>query len=221
MDEGGFVLDYWTPTGTSLPETDRMVGRIEKILSDTPEVLGFARRTGAELGLFATPQNTGDIVVRLRPRSQRSRSSEAVVEELRATFEKDLPGMTVEFVQLLQDMLGDLEGNPEPIEVKIFGDDLPTLAKLGDVVAEKMKHVDGVVDIVAPQRGNPEMNVQRGSHAGGQSGVHRGSGVEPAGDRAARQACPPSSGAATGWWTSGCASRTSTGSTSSGYESSR
>jgi len=160
MDEGGFVLDYWTPTGTSLPETDKMVGRIEKLLTDTPEVLGFARRTGAELGLFATPQNTGDIVVRLRPRSERSRSSEAVIEELRGTFEKDLPGMTVEFVQLLQDMLGDLEGNPEPIEVKIFGDDLPTLAKLGDIVAEKMKHVDGVVDIVAPQRGNPEMNVR-------------------------------------------------------------
>ena len=160
MDEGGFVLDYWTPTGTSLPETDKMVGRIEKLLTETPEVLGYARRTGAELGLFATPQNTGDIVVRLKPRSQRSRTSEAVVEELRATFEKDLPGMTVEFVQLLQDMLGDLEGNPEPIEVKIFGDDLPTLAKLGDVVAEKMKKVDGVVDIVAPQRGNPEMNVR-------------------------------------------------------------
>jgi multidrug efflux pump subunit AcrB len=159
MDEGGFVLDYWTPTGTSLPETDKMVGRIEKILTNTPEVLGFARRTGAELGLFATAQNTGDIVVRLRPRSKRSRSSEAVVEELRATFEKDLPGMTVEFVQLLQDMLGDLEGNPEPIEVKIFGDDLSTLGKLADVVAAKMKHVDGVVDIVAPQRGNPEMNV--------------------------------------------------------------
>jgi multidrug efflux pump subunit AcrB len=159
VDEGGFVLDYWTPTGTSLPETDKMVGRIEKILNGTPEVLGFARRTGAELGLFATAQNTGDIVVRLRPRSQRSRSSEAVVEELRATFEKDLPGMTVEFVQLLQDMLGDLEGSPEPIEVKIFGDDLPTLAKLGDAVAEKMKQIDGVVDVVAPQSANPEMNV--------------------------------------------------------------
>jgi CzcA family heavy metal efflux pump len=159
MDEGGFVVDYWTPTGTSLPETDRMVGRIEKVLSDTPEVLGFARRTGAELGLFATAQNTGDIVVRLKPISARSRSSEAVIEDLRATFEKNLPGMTVEFMQLLQDMLGDLEGNPEPIEVKIFGDDLPTLAGLADRVAEKMKHIDGVVDIVAPQRGNPEMNV--------------------------------------------------------------
>ncbi|MBP1635766.1 MAG: czcA 2 [Acidobacteria bacterium] len=160
MDEGGFVLDYWTPPGTSLPETDRMVKRIEGALNQTPEVAGFARRTGAELGLFATAQNTGDIVVRLKPRSQRSRSSEEVIEVLRSTFEKELAGTTVEFVQLLQDMLGDLEGNPEPIEVKIFGDDLPTLARLAGQVAERMKRIDGVVDVVAPQRGNPELDLR-------------------------------------------------------------
>jgi CzcA family heavy metal efflux pump len=159
MDEGGFVLDYWTPPGTSLPETDRMVKRIEATLNGTPEVAGFARRTGAELGLFATAQNTGDIVVRLKPRSQRTRSSEEVIEDLRATFERELAGTTVEFVQLLQDMLGDLEGNPEPIEVKIFGDDLPTLARLAEQVAERMKKIDGVVDVVAPQRGNPELDL--------------------------------------------------------------
>jgi CzcA family heavy metal efflux pump len=160
MDEGGFVVDYWTPTGTSLPETDRMLKRVEHVLGETPEVAGFARRTGAELGLFATAQNTGDIVVRLKPRSERSRTSEEVVEDLRGTFEKEMPGMTIEFVLLLQDMLGDLEGNPEPIEVKIFGDDLPTLARLADQVAERMKKHDGVVDVVAPQRGNPELNVR-------------------------------------------------------------
>jgi CzcA family heavy metal efflux pump len=160
MDEGGFVVDYWTPPGTSLPETDRMVGRIEAQLNRTSEVAGFARRTGAELGLFATAQNTGDIVVRLKPRSQRSRTAEEVVENLRGTFQKELAGTTVEFVMLLQDMLGDLEGNPEPIEVKIFGDDLPTLARLADGVAKRMKAIDGVVDVVAPQRGNPELDVR-------------------------------------------------------------
>jgi CzcA family heavy metal efflux pump len=159
MDEGGFVVDYLTPTGTSLPETDRMVKRVEAVLETTPEVSGFARRTGTELGLFATPQNSGDIVVRLKPRSERKRTSEEVVDDLRGTFEKEMPGMTIEFVLLLQDMLGDLEGAPEPIEVKIFGDDVPTLANLADGVAEKMKKIDGVVDIVTPQRGNPEIDV--------------------------------------------------------------
>jgi CzcA family heavy metal efflux pump len=159
MDEGGFVVDYWTPTGTSLPETDRMVRRVERELKDTPEIAAFARRTGTELGLFATPQNRGDILVRLKPQSERKRTSEEIVDDLRAAFEKEMPGMTIEFVLLLQDMLGDLEGNPEPVEVKIFGDDLPTLATLAETVAERMKKIDGVVDIVAPQRGNPELNV--------------------------------------------------------------
>ena len=99
------------------------------------------------------------MVIRLKPRSQRSRDSEQVIEELRDTFNKQLAGMTIEFVLLLQDMLGDLEGNPEPIEVKIFGDDVPTLTKISEQVAERMKKIAGVVDIVIPQRGNPELDV--------------------------------------------------------------
>jgi multidrug efflux pump subunit AcrB len=73
MDEGSFILDYWSPGGTALAETDRQVHVIEKILAETPEVWGTSRRTGAELGLFATEQNRGDITVRLRPHSQRDR----------------------------------------------------------------------------------------------------------------------------------------------------
>src|SRR5262249_55049362 len=108
MDEGGYVIDYWTPEGTSLDETDRMVHRIEEALLATPEVAGFARRTGAELGLFATEQNRGDIVVKLKPPGARKRRAEGVIEEQRAAFAAQMPGMTIEVVQLLQDMLGDL-----------------------------------------------------------------------------------------------------------------
>jgi len=160
MDEGGYIVDYWTPEGTSLPETDRMLKRVERVLLDTPEVASFARRTGAELGMFATAQNRGDIVVRLKPRSERKRTAEQVIEEQRAVFEKEMPGMTIEFVLLLQDMLGDLEGNPEPVEVKIFGNDLATLDSLADRTAAALKKIPGLVDIVVPQRGNPELNLQ-------------------------------------------------------------
>src|SRR5207247_1433528 len=69
MDEGAFVLDYWTPGSTALDETNRQVGIAERILAETPEIAGTSRRTGAELGLFATAQNTGDVVARLVPRS--------------------------------------------------------------------------------------------------------------------------------------------------------
>ena len=170
MDEGGYIVDYWTPEGTSLPETDRMLKRLEAVLQETPEVASFARRTGAELGIFATPQNTGDIVVRLKPRSERSRTAEEVVEAQRAIFAKEMPGMTIEFVMLLQDMLGDLAGSPEPVEVKIFGDDLPTLESLAARTSRTLEKIPGLVDIVVPQRGNPELSLHidptRASKAG-------------------------------------------------------
>lgn len=160
MDEGGFIVDYWTPEGTSLPETDRMLKRLEAHLDQTKEIASYARRTGAEMGMFATAQNRGDITVRLTPRSARDRDAEEVIADLRATFAQDMPGMEIEFVQLLQDMLGDLEGNPEPVEVKIFGDDQATLSSLAARTAEQIKGVRGVVDIVTPQRGNPELNLR-------------------------------------------------------------
>jgi len=160
MDEGGYVIDYWTPEGTSLAETDRMVHRMEEVVAATPEVAGFARRTGAELGLFATEQNRGDIVVKLKPAGARKRRAEDVIEEQRATFAAQMPGMTIEFVQLLQDMLGDLEGAPEPVEVKVFGDDLAELARLAGRTAERLEKIPGLVDLVVPQRGNPELEVR-------------------------------------------------------------
>jgi CzcA family heavy metal efflux pump len=156
-DEGGFVIDYLTPAGSALDETDRHVRAIEKIVSATPEVAAYSRRTGSELGLFATAQNTGDILVRLKPRAERSRSAEEVISDLREKLREAEPLVEIEFVQLLQDMLGDLEGNPTPIEVKIFGDDPERLAQLAEPVEQMLEKIDGVVDVVGMQRGNPEV----------------------------------------------------------------
>ena len=156
-DEGGFVLDYITPAGSALAETDRQVRKIEKIVADTPEVAAYSRRTGSELGLFATAQNTGDILVRLKPRSQRSRAADEIISDVREKVQEAAPLVEIEFVQLLQDMLGDLEGNAEPLEVKIFGDDPARLAELAGPVEEMMNKVTGVVDVVGPQQGNPEV----------------------------------------------------------------
>ncbi|MES1255103.1 MAG: efflux RND transporter permease subunit [Acidobacteriota bacterium] len=160
MDEGGYVIDYWTPAGTSLQEADRMVRRIETVLEKTPEIANFTRRTGTEMGLFATEQNRGDILVRLKPRGQRSRSVDALIAEEREQFGKEMAGVTIEFVQILQDMLGDLEGTPEPVEVKLFGDDIRTLNGLAVRLGEKMKKVAGLVDVVEPHTGNPEIEIR-------------------------------------------------------------
>jgi CzcA family heavy metal efflux pump len=170
-DEGGFVLDYLTPAGSSLAETDREVKKIEQVIRATPEVASYSRRTGSELGLFATAQNTGDLLVRLKPRRQRTRSSEAVVSEVRDKVHEVAPLVDVEFVQLLQDMLGDLEGNPEPVEVKIFGDDPDRLAGLAGGLADRLGKVRGVVDVVGPQQGNPEMTWHIDPVAAGRYGL--------------------------------------------------
>jgi CzcA family heavy metal efflux pump len=160
MDEGGYVIDYWSPPGTSLQETDAMVRRIEKTLEQTPEVAAFTRRTGTEMGMFATQQNRGDILVRLKPRASRDKDVTEVIAEQRAVFAQQLPGVEIEFVQLLQDMLGDLQGTPEPIEVKIFGDDIATLSSLAGRIEDKLAKIDGLVDLVGPKKGNPEFEVR-------------------------------------------------------------
>jgi multidrug efflux pump subunit AcrB len=156
-DEGGFVVDYLTPAGSALGETDRQVRAMERVIADTAEVAAYSRRTGSELGLFATAQNTGDILVRLKPRADRDLTSEEVIAALRPRLQQAAPLAEIEFVQLLQDMLGDLEGSPTPIEVKIFGDDTAVLETLAEPVEAMLEKVDGVVDIVGMQRGNPEM----------------------------------------------------------------
>jgi CzcA family heavy metal efflux pump len=171
-DEGGFVLDYLTPAGSALSETDRQVRAIEKVVSETPEVASYSRRTGSELGLFATAQNTGDVLVRLKPRGERSRSSEEIISDLRERVHEAAPLAEIEFVQLLQDMLGDLEGNPEPIEIKIFGDDPERLAELAAPVEEMMNAIDGVVDVVGVQEGNPEVTWTVDPIAAGRYGLN-------------------------------------------------
>lgn len=155
-DEGGFVVDYLTPAGSALGETDRQVRAMEAVIAKTPEVAAYSRRTGSELGLFATAQNTGDILVRLKPRDQRDRSSEEVIAAMRPQLQQAAPLAEIEFVQLLQDMLGDLEGSPTPIEVKIFGDDTAVLEELAEPVEALLEKTAGVVDVVGMQRGNPE-----------------------------------------------------------------
>jgi CzcA family heavy metal efflux pump len=146
IDEGAFVLDYFTPGGTALAETDRQVHIIEKILLAMPEVSGISRRTGAELGLFATEQNRGDIVVRLTPQGERGRSSAEVIDDVRLKVASAVPRVRVEFVQILSDVINDLAGAARPVEVKLFGADLDALEGYAKKLEPDMSKVDGVED---------------------------------------------------------------------------
>jgi CzcA family heavy metal efflux pump len=149
MDEGSFILDFWSPGGTSLAETDRQLHIIEKILAETPEVTGTSRRLGAELGLFATQQNRGDISIRLKPPSQRSRTIFQVIDEVRGKVAAAVPRFRVEYVQILSDVLGDLEGSARPMEIKLFGADLAALETYATALAPKVAKVQGLEDFYA------------------------------------------------------------------------
>jgi CzcA family heavy metal efflux pump len=147
MDEGGFIVDYFSPAGASLQETDRMVSHVEQLLSEIPEVESTSRRTGLELGLAAvTEANRGDIAVKLK--SKRSRDSEEIISELRTKVEQQEPGLDVEYVKVLQDMIGDLSNAPEPVQIKLFSPDAALLAEWAPKVGEEIKKINGVVDVL-------------------------------------------------------------------------
>jgi multidrug efflux pump subunit AcrB len=156
MDEGGFVLDYRLPPGTSLAETNKVVSEIEKVLKDTPEVAAFSRRTGSQLGFFATDPNEGDILVRLK--DNRSRASDEIVDDLRTEITRRFPQAEPEFVKLLEDVINDLAGDPRPVEVKLFGDDLKTLQRTATELGDKIEKVSGVVELRnGVSEGSPEL----------------------------------------------------------------
>jgi CzcA family heavy metal efflux pump len=147
MDEGAFVLDYFTPGATALVETNRQVGIAERILAATPEITGTSRRTGAELGLFATEQNTGDVVARLKPRSQRARDIFEVMDDVRGRIQAAAPRLHIEFVQILSDVINDLAGAARPVEIKLFGEQLDTLEAYARRLAPELERIGGLEDL--------------------------------------------------------------------------
>ena len=147
MDEGAFVLDYFTPGGTALTETNRQVAIAESILAATPEIQATSRRTGAELGLFATAQNSGDLVARLKPSGDRSRSIFAVIDDVRDRISSAAPRLHIEFVQILSDVINDLAGAARPVEIKLFGEPLDTLESFAQRLAPHLEHINGIEDL--------------------------------------------------------------------------
>ena len=145
MDEGAFIIDYIMPAGSSLQETAQVLSRVDKILAQTPEVLITTQRTGLQLGLAAvTEANTGDISVRLKPDAKRS--FDEITTDVRARIKEAAPQLDVEFVQILEDMIGDLSNSPEPIQIKLFSSDASLLHDLGPKVQAAISAIPGIVD---------------------------------------------------------------------------
>lgn len=145
MDEGSVVLDYASPPGTSLEETDRMLKEVEKEIVKIPDVQAYSRRTGTQMGFFITEPNTGDYLIQLK--HNRTKSTDEVISEIRTHIENTQPALVIDFGQVIGDMLGDLMSSTQPIEVKIFGNDQEKLQTLSKKVANLVSHVDGTADV--------------------------------------------------------------------------
>jgi len=145
MDEGSIILDYETPPGTSLEETDRILSEVDKIIIATPEVQAYSRRTGTELGFFITEPNTGDYLIQLK--KDRDKSTEDVIDDIRKRIEASQPALQIDMGQVIGDMLGDLMTSVQPIEIKIFGNNPEILEHLSEEIAELVEEVEGTEDV--------------------------------------------------------------------------
>lgn len=159
VDESGFVMDYYTKPGTSLPETARQVGQVEAILRSMPEVDTFSRRLGTGLGGDLGQSYHGDFFVRLKPGHERP--TEEVMSDVREHVEHEVPGVEVELAQLMEDLIGDLTAVPQPIEIKLYSADTKTLVPQAQRVAKAIADIPGVVEIKdGVQLAGDALNVQ-------------------------------------------------------------
>ncbi len=145
MDEGGFILDYRAKSGAALTATDALLRQAEAIIRATPEVVGYSRRTGVQLGGGLTEADEGDFFIRLKDGPRRG--IEEVMGEIRGKLEGTVPGLSIETLQLMEDLIGDLTAVPQPIEVKLFGDDPAQLADAAAASATALKKIPGLVEV--------------------------------------------------------------------------
>jgi cobalt-zinc-cadmium resistance protein CzcA len=145
LDEGSIVLDYHSPVGTDVEETDRLCREMERIIMSHPEVETYSRRTAFGMSFSVKPCNYGDYLIQLK--KGHKKTTPEVISELRQQISRQVPVMTIDFGQRISDLLGDLMSTPKPIEVKIFGNDYPELVKICQQVETLMRHTPGIVDI--------------------------------------------------------------------------
>ncbi|WP_206243428.1 efflux RND transporter permease subunit [Novosphingobium terrae] len=145
VDEGGFIMDYFTPPGTSLEETSRVIGQIDAMLHANPEVETFSRRLGTGLGGDLGQSYHGDYFVRLK--ANHSTPTEELAAKVAADVGAQVPGVQVETAQLMEDLIGDLTAVPQPIEVKLYSADNSLLKPQALKVAALISKIDGVVEV--------------------------------------------------------------------------
>ncbi len=142
VDEGTFNVDYVGPPGASIQEMNHLLGRVEKILQEMPEVQTYSRRTGFTTSGDLSETNTGDFYVRLKPLPRRS--VEEVIDDFHKQVIARVPGLDVDPSQLMEDLINDLSGSPQPIVINLFSDDEAQLRDLAPKVYDALGKIPDI-----------------------------------------------------------------------------
>jgi len=123
-----------------------------KVVLNHPDVETYMRRTGtnmiSEISMASgiTPPNYGDYLIQLKPGAKKK--TEDVIAEIREKAVAVAPALEIEFGQRIADLLGDLIGRPQPIVIKIFGNDQKKLQELAINVQDNLKKIKGLADVM-------------------------------------------------------------------------
>ncbi|MCL4482209.1 MAG: CusA/CzcA family heavy metal efflux RND transporter [Bacteroidetes bacterium] len=155
LEEGDFAVEFHMAPGTSVTETVKNSEKMERILlAKFPEVEQVVSRIGAaEVPTDPDPVEGGFFVIALKPMEdwKTDKSYEELADEMKDALSV-LPGISMEFSQPIEMRFNELlSGSKSGLAIKIFGDDLDTLQRFGNRVADIVRDIDGAGDVRAEQ----------------------------------------------------------------------
>lgn len=155
LDEGDIAMHALRIPGTSLSQAVALQEALEDKIKELPEVERvFAKIGTADVATDAVPPSVADNFIILKPRSEwpnPDKPKSEVVQQLSELVD-NIPGNRYEFLQPIQMRFNELlAGVRAELAIKVFGDDLDTLAAVGAEIESAIGSVEGVADIQMEQ----------------------------------------------------------------------
>jgi heavy metal efflux system protein len=165
LEEGNFWIRASMPMTLSLDDGEAAGKKMREILQRHPEVITVVSQHGRpDDGSDASPFSNVELFVPLKPFDEwpKGMDKEKLTEQIQAEFQNELPGITFNFSQYIQDNIEEgISGVKGSNSIKIVGPNLETLTKLAEQVRDQMTQVRGVADLgIFPVLGQPNLNIK-------------------------------------------------------------
>ncbi len=149
VDEGAILMEYVLPPGTSLSESNRIGGELEKIIMRDPDVKTVYRRTGSEATSYQIePVNRGELVIRLCPRHSRKRGIFQIIKDLKSVTDQ-IPGLITLWHQVTSEKMDEsFSGLPTIFGITLYGEDYDTLLKYSQKIEKLASQTKGVGNVI-------------------------------------------------------------------------